>query len=297
MLADPTCKVAFLLTGSLAASACAQTLNQLVEVEYDRLMRRTKERPLVTGAVSRHQAQAFAACTGLTGIGTLALFDPLTAFIGASTIGLYAGVYTPMKRMTPYNTHVGAVAGALPVLMGYTAAGASLLTPHPWALFALQAVWQFPHFYALAWIHREDYSRGGFKMFPLTMSGSETAALIKPYFAALAALPCATCAAGATSSMFLVEASLLTALWFRSFRRFEAKPTNATARSFFIWGLWYLLAMFASITLHSTLATDWRDRTRAKFRQWCLHVLASDADLLVKDRCPFEQLERFRERD
>merc|ERR1719364_310293 len=80
-----------------------------------------------------------------------------------------------MKRRTPYNTHVGAVAGALPVLMGYTAAGCSLLTPHPWALFAFQTLWQFPHFYALAWLHREDYTRGGFKMFPMSMTGEETA--------------------------------------------------------------------------------------------------------------------------
>merc|ERR1712098_874720 len=121
-------------------------------------------------------------------------------------------------------------AGALPVLMGYTAAGCSLMSPYPRALFAFQTLWQFPHFYVLAWLHREDYIRGGYRMFPLTMSGSETAALIAPWLGALAVLPLVTWATGATTSMFVVDAWFCLGLWSWSFREFAGHPTNKTAR-------------------------------------------------------------------
>merc|ERR1719316_828130 len=204
-------------------------MNQVLEKDYDKLMLRTRNRPIASGRLSTSDAMAFAGATGFVSLSGLYLaFGAPTAAVAASTIGMYVGVYTPMKRRTPYNTHVGAVAGALPVLMGYTAAGCSLLTAPPWALFAFQTLWQFPHFYVLAWLHREDYARGGFQMFPMTMTGEETAALIKPYFAALAALPVGTYLAGATAPMFMVDMWVLTALFYRSFYNFEQKPTNAT---------------------------------------------------------------------
>jgi heme O synthase-like polyprenyltransferase len=190
-----------------------------------------------------------------------------------------------MKRRTEYNTHVGAVAGALPVLMGYTAAGCSLLAPQPWALFAFQTLWQFPHFYALAWLHREDYTRGGFKMFPMTMTGEETAQLIKPWFGLLAALPVATCAAGATAPMFMVDMWVLTGLFYRPFQTFEKKPSNATARKFFLASIWYLGAGFLALILHSSLGEDdWRVKLRRYLHEsFCVHMALVDDIAVTRD--------------
>jgi protoheme IX farnesyltransferase len=253
-------------------------MNQVLEADYDKLMHRTRNRPLASGRLSKVDAVAFASGTGLASLSGLYLaFGAPTAAVAASTIGMYVGVYTPMKRRTGYNTHVGAIAGALPVLMGYTAAGCSLLTPQPWALFAFQTLWQFPHFYALAWLHREDYTRGGFKMFPMTMTGEETAQLIKPYFGMLAVLPLATCAAGATSPMFVVDMWVLTGLFYKPFRTFEQKPSNATARKFFLASIWYLGAGFLALMIHSSpTEDDWRVKTRRFLRGICVHAALLD---------------------
>merc|ERR1740117_2824791 len=103
----------------------------------------------------------------------------------------YAGLYTPMKVLTPYNTHMGAISGSLPTLMGFTAVcGGAGLVASPWAahaawIFAMQTLWQMPHFYALAWLHRADYIKGGYNMFPLTDdTGLATAAMSKNYLVA-----------------------------------------------------------------------------------------------------------------
>merc|ERR1719313_1490373 len=288
-MAEPSlCTSALLLCGAAGASASAQTMNQVIEADYDKLMLRTRNRPLAFGRLSKIDAMAFAGATGLASVSGLYMaFGAPTAAVAASTIGMYVGMYTPMKRLTPYNTHVGAVAGALPVLMGYTAAGCSLLTPQPWALFAFQTLWQFPHFYALAWLHREDYTRGGFKMFPMTMTGEETAQLIKPYFGMLAVLPLATCAAGATSPMFVVDMWVLTGLFYKPFRTFEQKPSNATARKFFLASIWYLGAGFLALALHSSLVEDdWRVQMRKYLRGFCAHAALID-DVAVDDTSAF----------
>jgi protoheme IX farnesyltransferase len=287
------------MLGAAGASTSAQTMNQVLEAEYDKLMLRTRNRPIASGRLSASDATRFAAVTGVGSVGALYLTcGGPTAALALATIGSYVGIYTPMKRITPYNTHVGAVAGALPVLMGYTAAGCSLLAPQPWALFAFQALWQFPHFYALAWLHREDYARGGFKMFPMTMTGAETAQLIKPYFGALAVLPLATWAAGATAPMFIVDMWMLTGLFYVPFRNFERKPTNATARKFFLASIWYLGGGFLALILHSSLhPDDWRHRTRSLLRAFCLHemheTLYDYDDMAVHDSCVFAPLDRL----
>jgi protoheme IX farnesyltransferase len=162
----------------------------------------------------------------------------------------------------------------------------ALCSPAPWALFAFQTLWQFPHFYIIAWLHREDYARGGFKMFPMTMTGEETAALIKPYFAALMALPVGTWLAGATAPMFMVDIWVLTALFYRSFYKFEQKPTNASARKLFLSSLWYLFGGFGALILHSSVEErwDWRERMRSWLREFCVHASVMD-DLAMQNSC------------
>lgn len=152
------------LLGVGLVAAGANGLNQFLEVDFDRLMVRTADRPLPTGVISRAEALAFS--MGISTTGTLYLIfsvNLLTAALTASTIAIYALVYTPMKRMTPLSVHVGAVAGALPPMIGWTA-GSGALSLEAWALFAILYFWQLPHFAAISWQYREDYARAGYPM-------------------------------------------------------------------------------------------------------------------------------------
>jgi hypothetical protein len=122
-------------------------------------------------------------------------------------------------------------------------------------------------------------------MFPMTMTGEETAQLIKPYFGLLAALPLATGLAGATAPMFVVDMWVLTALFYRPFRTFEKKPSNATARKFFLASIWYLGAGFVALMIHSSLEEDdWRIKARRCLRGLCMHAALLD-DIAVTDSC------------
>ncbi|MGQ0629223.1 MAG: heme o synthase [Phycisphaerales bacterium] len=161
-----------------AASAGANALNQCMEVARDARMLRTRGRPLPMGRVSMAGALTFgiAACIG--GVACLyTLIGPAPALVAFATIVTYLALYTPLKPRTLLNTWVGAIPGALPPLIGWSAAApADLpLAAHfgisalgGWSLFALMFVWQIPHFLAIAWMHREDYARGGYRMLPLT---------------------------------------------------------------------------------------------------------------------------------
>ncbi len=160
-------------TALLAGGAAA--LNQLIEREHDARMRRTEDRPLPSGRVSADTVLLFGGICSGAGLVYLALgVNLLTALLGAITLCSYLFVYTPLKRLTPLNTAVGAIPGALPPLMGWTAATGEI-SLGGWSLFAILFFWQLPHFLAIAWIYREDYARAGFVMLPLVDSdGSRT---------------------------------------------------------------------------------------------------------------------------
>jgi len=151
------------LTGASCASA---TLNQVFEIEIDSRMNRTRNRPLPAGRVTVAQARWFAAITGIGGIVWLAVFlNPLTAWLATVMLISYCFIYTPLKRVTTLNTVIGAVPGALPLLVGWAAAGNGL-NRMAGILFAILFLWQFPHFLAIAWMFRDDYEKGGLKMLP-----------------------------------------------------------------------------------------------------------------------------------
>lgn len=155
---------ALVCTAMTAGSAAI--LNQAIERDRDKKMRRTANRPLPSGRITRFEAVAFGVTLGLCGIGGLFFFvNLLTGSLGLLTMAVYLFVYTPLKVRSPMNTLVGAVTGALPPAMGVTAVTASF-TPLAAALFALLFVWQMPHFFALALMYRDDYLRGGFRMLP-----------------------------------------------------------------------------------------------------------------------------------
>jgi protoheme IX farnesyltransferase len=162
-------------TGLLAAGAAA--LNQFLERDLDTLMLRTRDRPLPSGRVTPAQALVFGGVCSIVGLAWLAAFTTLAAAaVGATTLGLYLGVYTPLKRVSTLNTVVGAVPGALPPLIGWAAATGGF-GAGGWALFALQFFWQIPHFMAIAWLYREDYARAGLKMLPVVYPDGERTGL------------------------------------------------------------------------------------------------------------------------
>lgn len=161
--------LALLLTviGTALSAACANAFNQIVEHHRDARMQRTQRRPLPSGRIGRAHAVAFATVCGVAGVALLALaVNPITAALSAATIALYVLVYTPMKTRSTMNTLVGSVVGAIPPVMGWTAVTGRVDTG-AWVLAAVLFIWQIPHFLALAWLYREDYERGGYRMLPI----------------------------------------------------------------------------------------------------------------------------------
>lgn len=159
--------VAHTLLGTGLVAASASALNQWLERATDARMPRTADRPLPAGRLSGAQVVGFGAATLLIGLAQLALaVNLLTAAIGLVIWMLYVWVYTPLKTRTPANTFVGAVAGALPVLLGWTATGAAL-DLRAWSMFLIVFFWQFPHFMAIAWMYRQEYAAAGMKMLPV----------------------------------------------------------------------------------------------------------------------------------
>ena len=155
------------LVGTALCAASAAILNQLLEKEYDGRMRRTAHRPLPTGRVSARQALGLGMAAGiLGGLYLLLWVNRMTALLGTATLASYVLIYTPLKRLTTLNTLVGAIPGAVPPMMGWTAVTGTLAPP-ALALFGILFLWQIPHFLAIATLHREDYWLGGFKMLPV----------------------------------------------------------------------------------------------------------------------------------
>ncbi len=164
------------LLGTALCATASGTLNQLWERDQDALMSRTKIRPLPQGRVSPRQALVFGLLCTLCGLGLLASqVNALAAGLAAFTIASYVLAYTPMKRLTPHSTWVGAMAGAMPPLIGWAAARGTL-DSSSWALFAIQFLWQIPHFLAIFWLYREDYAAAGFRVLPVVDPGGGTTA-------------------------------------------------------------------------------------------------------------------------
>jgi heme o synthase len=154
-----------MLAGLLVTGA-ANTVNQVIERDRDQLMHRTVKRPLPEGRVSVQAASIFAGILLLTGSAILAIwFNSVAAALALASFILYAFIYTPLKPITPLCVAVGAIPGGLPPMIGWVAA-TGYIGAEAWVLFGIQFMWQFPHFWAIAWVLDEDYRRAGFKMLP-----------------------------------------------------------------------------------------------------------------------------------
>jgi len=159
-------RAALVLLGGLLVTGAANIINQIFEKDLDRLMRRTEARPLPTGRVSVNEAWAFCVVLGVSGLALLAYyFNPLTAALSLLSLILYGFIYTPLKTVSPICVAVGAIPGGLPPLIGWVAAQ-GYVGEAAWVLFGIQFMWQFPHFWAIAWVADEDYKAAGFRMLP-----------------------------------------------------------------------------------------------------------------------------------
>lgn len=182
----------WMLLGTGLSSAGAGALNHYLEREVDPLMERTKNRPIPTGAVSPLTALLFGGLLSVSGVGLLwAMVNSLSALLALATIVLYAIIYTPLKRVSWVNTPVGAIPGAIPPMIGWAAAE-NQLGLGAWVLFAILFLWQHPHFYAIAWMFKDDYARGGFKMLPVVNPDGRSS-FRQSWAAALVLIPVSLC--------------------------------------------------------------------------------------------------------
>ena len=213
----------YTLVGTLLCSAGSSVLNNVIEVETDAKMNRTKDRVLPTKKISLFTASLLGVL--FIGFGLAILFEKvntLTSILAFCTVVSYLALYTPLKKVSCINTSVGAIPGALPPLGGWTAATNSL-DPGGWILFFILFFWQHPHFYSIAFVHKEDYARAGLKMLPVIDNGKKT--VLHIFMHALILIPVSTLPFffGISGRIYLVGAYLLSCLLYTS-----PSPRDAT---------------------------------------------------------------------
>ena len=229
------------VAGTALSAFGANIFNQWWEVERDRRMLRTRNRPLPAGRVSRRRAAVMGVVTATAGLVILALgTNLLTTLLSLLVILIYVLVYTPLKVHTPLNTVVGAVCGAVPPMMGWAAA-TGRLDAGAWILGGLLFVWQMPHFLALAWLYREDYARGGFRMLPaVDPEGRLTGRLAFVYAAALLPVTAALSVVGVTGATFLFASQVAGIAFVVLGWTFFRARSEAAARRLFLASILYL---------------------------------------------------------
>ncbi|KAI4111556.1 MAG: hypothetical protein LQ339_000427 [Xanthoria mediterranea] len=260
-----TLTLVFLTSGTALCSASANALNMIMEPEHDAKMSRTRNRPLVRGYIGKRGALVFATVAGIVGVGSLYYgVNPTVSFLGGLNIFLYAGVYTPMKRISVLNTWVGAVVGGIPPLMGWAAAAGQTATGSGawqelllseesiggWLLATFLYAWQFPHFNALSWTIRDEYKFAGYRMLAWVnprMNGRVA------FRYALLSFP--LCGAlwwfGITDQGFLLTSSVVNAWIVREAWKFwRLDGYKGSARALFWAGVWHLPVVMVLAMAH-----------------------------------------------
>lgn len=227
--------VLLLFVGGMLVTGAANAINQVVEKDTDALMKRTASRPVASGRMSVDEASTFAVVAAVFGIFIIGLwFNWIAAGIAAFSFFLYGFIYTPLKKIHSIAVLVGAIPGALPCLIGW-AAGDPSLAVGGWVLFALQFFWQFPHFWAIAWISHEDYGRAGFKLLPSVGGPTKYAAVQSILYSVLlipiGILPFAVGMSGTVSLIILSIANLL--MFWQCIRLFKEMDVKAARRVMF----------------------------------------------------------------
>jgi protoheme IX farnesyltransferase len=229
------------LAGTALVAAGASVLNQVMERDTDALMLRTRTRPIPSGSILPREARVFGGLLTVAGLGLLlAWCGPLAAAVALLTWTSYLFLYTPLKRRTPLATLVGAVPGALPPVIGWAAASASL-NPGAFLLFAILFLWQIPHFLAIGWIYRDDYARAGVLTLPvLDREGTFTARQAVVHSLALLFVSLAPYASGLAGPAYLAGAFLLGVALTLFALRLRRGRDLVSARRLFLASLLYL---------------------------------------------------------
>ncbi|WP_338020119.1 heme o synthase [Rhodopirellula sp. P2] len=252
----------WLMIGTALIAGSAGAANQVWECQIDRNMPRTANRPVPGGRMSYVVALALTIASGIAGGAILWLGSGMIpACVGIATWLLYVLVYTPMKTRTAWNTTVGAIAGALPVFIGYTAAGGTLTELPGWMLFGVLACWQYPHFMAIAWLYRIQYAKAGFCM-TTTVEPTGRHAAWQSILGSVALAICGVVLAWfpngqwvASAASVLATVLILAASWplLRASLNFRANPNDTTARKMLRWSLVVLPAVLLVMTLRASL--------------------------------------------
>ena len=229
------------LVGTALLASGAATLNQWMERHHDARMVRTQDRPLPSGRLQPEFALMLGGALSCVGLLYLAfLVNPLTAVLGAATIGSYLFIYTPLKRKTTLNTVIGAIPGALPPLMGWTAATGSI-TSGGWSLFAILAFWQLPHFLAIGWMYRDDYAKAGFAMLPaVDPDGQKTGLQTVCHTLGLLPVSLFPFVLGLAGKLYFAGALVLGFIFLSCAIRFSRELTISSARRLFFASIIYL---------------------------------------------------------
>lgn len=241
------------LFGIGAIAAGCSVLNQWLEIGTDRLMRRTSRRPLPVGRVAPTEALWLGTALALVGtVWLVAYVNVLTAVLTLATLVAYVGIYTPLKRYSPLCTAIGAIPGAMPPVLGWTAAGGQL-DAAALALFGILFLWQFPHFLAIAWLYREDYEQAGLRMLPRTRQAYVVGGMAVAYALVLIPVSLLPQQVGLAGNLYFVTALVLGGLYLAASIRFARDEHRGTARKLLWTSLVYLPALLGVLT-----ADHWR---------------------------------------
>ena len=238
------------IVGTAFVAGGAAGLNQIYERDRDRLMYRTRMRPLPDGRLSIGEALVFSLALSSIGLVQLALATNVLATLAAlATLLVYTVVYTPLKLRTPAATLVGAVPGALPPLIGWAAARGTL-SLEAWTLFAIVFCWQIPHFFAIAWLYRDDYRRAGFPMLPvIEPEGRRTGRHAAAFAGLLAPVAAAPFFVGIAGSWYLAGSLMLSLSLFALATRFASERSMLRARQLFLGSLIYLPTLWTLLVI------------------------------------------------
>jgi heme o synthase len=243
-------KLGHTLLGTTLVAICSSILNQALERDTDARMRRTRVRPFVTRRLPLTETILAGLVLGALGLAELAWFvNGLTAFLCAATLVIYAFIYTPLKRISEINTLVGAIPGALPPLIGATAA-LGKFSVEGWTLFGILALWQLPHFYAIAWMYKDDYRDAGLRMVSTNdPTGARTG--IHAVVSALVLLPVSLLPAwiGHSGLFYAVTAGFLSLVFIAAAIRFALQPDRPHARALFLTSIIYLPLILTALAL------------------------------------------------
>ena len=229
------------VVGTALVAGGASALNQVAERDVDRLMRRTRLRPLPDGRLRAPVAAGFALALSVLGLGELALgANGMAAAVALTTLLTYLLVYTPLKKRTSLSTLIGGVPGALPAVIGWAAARGTL-SLEAWVLFGIVFLWQMPHFLSIAWMCRDDYARAGLPVLPVVEpDGRSTAAEVLLYLAALVPMSLVPTLIGLAGSVYFAGAAVLGVALLALGVRFAVHRSDATARALFLGSISYL---------------------------------------------------------